>query len=283
MNFSKRLFVSTSCFNINSLTNQIIEAKKIGIKNLELSINISKQHYYNFNSIKTEKMKFLLHNYSPPPRKDFVLNLSSRDKKNLEKSINFCKKSIRLTHKLGGKFYSIHSGFSADVEPKHLGAKIPKSKVFDPKIGMEIFFKSIERLLKYAQSFNILILIENHLVSLKNIKEQSDNALILSNPKDLLDFVSYFKNKNLGILLDTSHAEITSKNLSFSKNLYFEYLGSNIKALHVSRSKNNLDLNLPIKKNFWFKKYLNKNLTYILEYNYINKKIYNESCNLLFS
>ena len=59
---------------------------------------------------------YLVHNYFPPPKEEFVLNLGSTNNEIIRKSISLCKKAIDDAVVLGAPCYSIHAGFYFDPE-----------------------------------------------------------------------------------------------------------------------------------------------------------------------
>ena len=107
------LYVSTTFIEDNQRIKVALDIlKSAGIKNVELGSN----HIYesNYNYIKKYNFNFLLHNYFPTPKKGFVINIASFNKKIREKSLNQIKKSIIFYKKIGAKIYTFHPGFISD-------------------------------------------------------------------------------------------------------------------------------------------------------------------------
>ena len=117
--------ISISTGGYKSLTGleAIKYLKKYNISSLELSGGkYSKNQVNKILSLK-EKFKIRVHNYFPPPKHPFVINLASENKRILIRSVNHIKKSILLVKKLGGNTYSFHAGFRVDPNVKSLGKK----------------------------------------------------------------------------------------------------------------------------------------------------------------
>ena len=96
---NKNLFVSTTFAKDNSKISDVLSiCKKNGIKQVELGSN----HSYDKNCLKFEKFKFnyLVHNYFPIPKKDFVVNIASQNRFIREKSIRHAIKAIKFCKKL---------------------------------------------------------------------------------------------------------------------------------------------------------------------------------------
>ena len=129
------IYVSTGLMKGKSIEKSIEHLSSNGIKNIELSggeydPNIFKK-LKNFSS----KINFMLHNYFPPPKKPFTLNLATLNKEKYE----VCKKhiinSILMSAKLQIPYYSFHAGFLIDPDPKELGKKISIQKKNDENIA----------------------------------------------------------------------------------------------------------------------------------------------------
>lgn len=116
------IFVSTG----NLIINATNTSKKIKILNNSKIYNIelsSGKYEQNLEKklMNNKKSTFLVHNYFPVPKKGFVFNLSSKNVIIQKQSLNLAKKSIRLTRKLGAKYYSFHGGFLVDPKINQLG------------------------------------------------------------------------------------------------------------------------------------------------------------------
>ena len=87
------IFISTGGFSKKKGTDAYQYLKKKGLKNIEFS---GGKYIKNFNySINKYKNNTQIHNYFPPPKLPFVLNLSSKNKKISSKSFNFVKRNIK--------------------------------------------------------------------------------------------------------------------------------------------------------------------------------------------
>ena len=89
------LYVSTTFIKDGKKIKMALDIlKSAGVENVEIGSN----HAYesNYNYIKNYKFNFLIHNYFPVPKKDFVINIASLSKKIRERSINQIKRSIEL-------------------------------------------------------------------------------------------------------------------------------------------------------------------------------------------
>jgi len=90
----KNIFVSTTFAKDDSkISDVLVECKKENISNVELGSN----HIYekDFKKIiQKYNFRFLVHNYFPIPKKSFVVNIASLNKKIRTISIQHIKKSV---------------------------------------------------------------------------------------------------------------------------------------------------------------------------------------------
>ena len=122
------IYISTGSIKNKSIQQSIdYLSEKNGIKNIELS---GGQHDPDiFQKLKSYKNKinFMLHNYFPPPKVPFTLNLATLNDEIFEQSRNHIVNSIRISSKLEIPYYSFHAGFLID-QSKRTGKKITSQK-----------------------------------------------------------------------------------------------------------------------------------------------------------
>ncbi len=256
------IYLSTGLINNQKTSFEVSKNLiKNSIYNIELSAGLySKNQYDKIKQLKSKNHNFLVHNYYPPTKKSFVINLASKDKLIQKKSFNLAKRAINFTNKIGGSYYSFHAGFLLDPKPNMLGKNFHKIKIISRKEAIKIFVKNIQKLNKYAKKKNVKLLIENNVITKKNLKTFRQNPLLMCDYKEI-NLILKKLPKNVGLLLDVGHLNVSSKTLGFDKIKYIKSLRKKIFAAHLSDNNGVEDLNEPIKNNSWFWKYI-KNLNY---------------------
>ena len=254
------IYLSSSCFKENSLKACIEACLDHNFRNIELSGNIK----YEKNFVKTVlnlKKKFslniLLHNYSPRPKKDFVLNLSSLDKKIHNMSMEHCYDSILLSKILGSNKFAFHSGFYFDPDVAELGENFSLKKLNNLQFAIEKFIYSLKKLRTFAKKNNINLYYENNVLSKKNyIKFNKINPFIFV---DKRDYELYLKKVNLSPLIDIGHLKVSCRTLKQNLDENFNYLSKLTDYFHISDNDGCSDLNndscyIPIaeKRNTYF-------------------------------
>lgn len=245
-----------------------LEASKVsqlflshGIKNIELSGGLSSDNM----KIDLEKLKknifFQIHNYFPPPKNSFVFNLASVNQEISKKSLNHAKKAIDWSCDLGGTTYSFHAGFLIDPKPNELGQKIKKRKLFNRKQAIDTFIKNVNILSKYARSKSISLLIENNVVSHKNLLEFGEDPLLMTTPKEC-EYVMKKTESNVNLLIDVAHLKVSANSINYNPSQMFETCEPWINGYHLSENDGLADTNSSFTENSWFWKHLKKNIKY---------------------
>ena len=278
INKFKKVYISTGGIKKVKILDLIKLFTREKIYDLELSggEKISKNDYKKLiNLSKIDGFNLRPHNYFPPPKKKFVINLASEDKKIISMSIKQIKQSILLTKQMKGKYFSFHAGFRIDPKPKNLGKKFKYFQLLDRNIALRLFKRNLLKINKYAKKNKIKILVENNVITKKNLELFRDNPLLLTNPKEI---ISFFKSipKDIGLLLDVGHLKVSAKSEKFNLEKAIMKLNKFTKGYHLSENNSYEDQNKPFAKNAWFYKYLKKNL------NYYTIEAYTKNINILF-
>ena len=138
------IYISTGGFNKKSVIEVIQLLSKNNIKAFELSGGIYTDNLESKLKILSNKFEFTVHNYFPPPKKPFVLNLASLNENIYQESVNHIKQSIKLDSFIKSPFYSFHAGFLIDPKVKELGKTIKSNNLYNRDKSLERFIYSIK-------------------------------------------------------------------------------------------------------------------------------------------
>ena len=250
------IFISSSCINAENIKDSVNYLIDNGFNNIELSGGTK---YYselenNLISIKKNKdVNFLLHNYFPPSRNPFVLNLASLNDEIYNRSIQHYKHSIDLSKILGAKKYGIHAGFLIDPGLSELGEKITKNSLYNRVDSINRFCDAYRFLDNYSDEIDIYI--ENNVLSFHN------NKIFEANPFLFTDFESYeelSKHIDFKILFDIAHLKVSCNSLSLSFEEQFLKFAKLSDYIHVSDNNGIIDSNGSISENSEVFKLLSK-------------------------
>ena len=253
----KNIFVSTTFAEDDSKISDVLaECKKENISNVELGSN----HIYEKDLekiIQKYNFRFLVHNYFPIPKKSFVVNIASLNKKIRTISIQHVKKAINFCKVTNSKLYTLHPGFLAD--PINAGrAKSNYDFIWDNNnlnvnynLAFNNMLSSLKKIVRFAKRKKIKIAIETE----GSFKKK--NLLLMQKPNEYKELFKYFKPNDLGINLNIGHLNLASKAFKFSKFEFVKEFKQYILAIGLSHNNGIEDQHLPLKKNEWYWKIIN--------------------------
>ena len=252
------IFISTSGFKKQKISTIIDILANKGFKNIELSGGSIFYENIEDDLLKLKKkfnLNLQLHNYFPPHKKDFVLNLSSNNKEIFSKSIDHYKKSIEISKKLNANKFALHAGYLIDPDVSELGKEINKKIFINKSDGIKKFVEGYKILKSYAgKNFNLYV--ENNVISQKNYQNFS-----FKNPLLFTDFNSYLELKrelDFEILLDIAHLKVSCTSLGLDFKKEFEELSKLTNYFHISGNDGLSDTNESICSDKALNKIINK-------------------------
>ena len=209
------IYVSSSCVRTKSLKEAIETLALNGITSIELSGGTSYDKNLTKKLIQLKdkySLALMAHNYFPPPKEDFVLNLASLNDDIFDKSMEHYKRAIDLSEKVGATTFGMHAGFYINIATDQLGKRIKKSELFNKINAKERFCKAFEELKSFARGIDLYI--ENNVFSSANYQEYPN-----SNPFMLTSYEEYIELKQVldfNLLLDVAHLKVSSSTLGLN-------------------------------------------------------------------
>lgn len=212
------LYISSLSSTKDKVYDSVLELVLLGFKNIELT---GGTRYYekienDLISLKQEYgTHYLIHNYFPPPKEDFVLNLASAATNIRDKTVKLIINATELSEKLESNLYTMHPGFTRDLVPEMDGMffKASDSRNRNNKNTKEDFYRTMDFLLSKVVRKDFRIGIEN-LFPINTIERYS----FIVSPDEIFEFLSHYKDRpNVGLLLDLGHLNLASKTLGFDK------------------------------------------------------------------
>lgn len=235
------------------------------------------QHFLSANSLR------IPHNYFPPAKDSFVINLASKNEKIRKKSINHCINGLKLAKQVNAPFFSAHAGFCIDPNEDELGKKINYDKIENRLDNYNIFIESLNTILNYAKDYEINFLIENNVLTSENYYSEI-NPLFCCDGEEILNVFKDLKNPCLGLLLDTAHLKVSCNTLNLNLEKEYGKIKHLIKGIHHSDNDGLVDDNQSLSENYWFLKHINefKKIVHVIEVKNMNIEQINNQVKLLF-
>jgi len=240
------IYISSSCSNQGKIGTAVRELAEYGFKNIELSGGTEYYDGYEddiFNLKEKYNLTFLVHNYFPPPKEDFVLNLASLDDEIFERSLAHIHTAIELTSLLGAEKYGFHAGFYVDINVEEIGKEISAYELWDMKQAYERFCRGFNLIKK--ESKGVEIYIENNVYSKTNF-----NTYGLPNPFMLTSAVEYRELQqhiDFKLLLDIAHLYVSSRVLNFNFESHLNQMITETDYIHLSDNNGWHDQNIAFK------------------------------------
>ena len=253
----KNIFVSTTFAEDKSKVSDVLSlCNRENIYNIELGSN----HTYekNFKKIiRQYDFRFIVHNYFPVPKKSFVVNIASLNKRIRNLSLQHVRRAINFCREINSKLYTFHPGFV--VDPVTIGRDKKnydfiwknKSSNKNYKPAFKNMLSSLKKIVNFAKGKKVRVAIETE----GSFKKK--NLLLMQKPSEYDELFKYFSPNDLGINLNIGHLNLAANAFNFSKLALVEKLKPYISALELSHNDGLEDQHLPLKKNEWYWKMIN--------------------------
>jgi sugar phosphate isomerase/epimerase len=241
------IYVSSSCVKNTKIKDSVEELAINGFKNIELSGGTD--YYDNFENDLLElkdryNLNYRCHNYFPPPKKHFVLNLASLNHKVFQASFDHLQQSIFLSSRLGADKFAFHAGYFIDIQLNEIGRKLSRDNLFNESESISRFCGAFKMLQKQAGDIDLFI--ENNVFSMANAETYNRK-----NPFMLTNFDKYISLKeriDFNLLLDVAHLKVSVKSLGLDLEDEFEKMMGVSSYIHISDNDGFHDSNNQLRK-----------------------------------
>ena len=242
------VFVSTGCVRgVEPLPARLCLLREFGLRNIELGSGVSAEPA-EIAALTQDGCSYLVHNYFPPPRDPFVLNLASGNTNVRRRSVSHVLAALKLALRLKAPFYSVHAGFVTDpcgFDGTSFVFPAPDSPM-ETAAAMERFGTALSEILQHAERLGLQLLVENNVFT----PGLRDN-LLLAAAEDFLGLLRRLSSPNLGMLLDLGHLGVTARTFGFSATSYASAVAPYVRAMHVHDNDGTADTHQPIQAGSW--------------------------------
>ena len=122
--------------------------KENNILNIELSGGIfCENQLTELKKIKND-LNFQIHNYFPPPKDQFILNLASTNEHIVKRSFELIESSLIFCEELNCTNYSFHAGFLLDPKLSDLGNDIKSRSIIQKDKALDLFLERVNKISK---------------------------------------------------------------------------------------------------------------------------------------
>ena len=239
-----QIYASTVCLsNREPVLKRVKVYRQYGIEAIELGGGVS------VDAEALEKLpqlgvNVLLHNYFPPAKDPFYINLSSPSEVIRQRSIDYIIDNIQRSAAWGARCYSFHAGFIADpvsVDEYGLIFDTPPATPSQTEAAMVRFVESLQPLIEQANQHDVVLAIENNIC-----RELHRGQLLLQTASEFMDLFGRITDPYLGVLIDTGHVDVTAQTFGFDGIRFIEILRPFVKAFHVNQNNGLVDMAHPL-------------------------------------
>ena len=243
------IYISSSGIKDNSLKNVIEFLIQHDIRNIELSGGTS---FLNDSELKlllkeyqnNEDCNFILHNYFPAPKEDFILNLASLDNKIVQQSLDHLERALDISAEVKAPVFAFHAGFFLDISLNEIGKPLNSIVYENYAEAYDLFCERYHCIEKLATQRSIKLFIENNVYSSSNYKKYgSECPLMFTQQSDYYDLMNKIE---FNALIDLAHLYVSCN--SFKSNFADQAINLINKTdyIHISDNNGLQDSNNPI-------------------------------------
>ena len=245
-------YLSSSCFKNSSVEQAIENCILLNVKHIEMS---APHKYQNTNELSKIFKKYLekgiefnIHNYFPPQKKNFVLNIASDKDQVKESCKNLISSTLDLCKISNSKVYAIHAGYLSN-------ASSIKNGMFEFENKGLSYEKAIINSAKFLNEISEKFSRTKTKLAVENLFPASSKKLSLfCNLVEIKELMERLPD-SIGLLLDLGHLNITSRIESFDKfkflEQYIKLYGDRIFEIHMSENNGLKDEHLPVIEGSW--------------------------------
>ncbi|HOK58250.1 MAG TPA: sugar phosphate isomerase/epimerase family protein [Methanothrix sp.] len=228
-----RIYISTSCLKNCRYLPEVLETyTNAGIRDVEIGSSHSYIEDVDELLKRYSHAKFVIHNYFPPPKDPFMMNLAAQDENIRQRSLDVCRRAIELCSRIGAEFYSFHPGFrvagTLDMNFSLSGRIIPYEDAF------RNFTRSLEKIVSYSREHGIKVAVEN--------LEHKNDAYMMTGPDEFTRVLEMFP--EVFVLLDLGHLKIASRMLCFTVEEFISRVRGSVIGIHVHDNDGRSDLHI---------------------------------------
>ena len=232
------LYITSYCSTEKFIAGAVEQIASLGFKNIELTGGTGYSEYSEaeLHDLRDKfGLSYLIHNYFPPQKENFVLNLASGDRVVRSRTFNLVSQAVTLSKEFSQHLYSIHAGYVYDLSPVK-----GKDGLFLPtdsgKNSQKAFYEALEHIASSLLPKGFNLAVENAFPAYGN-----GHFSMLSSPKDIFEFLQFTERyRNIGFLLDLGHLNVAAYYQKFDKETFLKKLLSEFRhkifELHLSRN-----------------------------------------------
>lgn len=242
-------YLSSSCTRSHRIVDAVRRIEQAGWPRVELTGGTEwyPEIFNDLERLRRDGVQLLCHNYFPPPRESFVVNLASLDEEIRTRSIKLVHDALELSARLGAREYGVHAGFLVDLRVGEAGLAANRQRLYDRKESIARFVDAHVELADCARRHGVRLYLEN------NVYGQRNHALFGADCPFLLtcssDYAELADRMAFSLLLDVAHLKVSCATLHLDFRTEFAHLAQLSDYWHISDNDAAEDTNEPVGAN----------------------------------
>jgi sugar phosphate isomerase/epimerase len=236
------IYVSSSCVKAKTIGDAVRQLHAAGFQCIELSGGT--QPYPEMENELRELqakygLRFLCHNYFPPPSVPFVVNLASLNDQIYTMTMEHLQRAVQLSKLLNADKFGFHAGFLMDIPTDEIGRSIAQKKLFDRHAAIERFRSGFLELQELAGDLKLYV--ENNVVSQTNLRNfEGINPLLAT---DLHSIRELRGPMSMNFIIDVAHLKVSCNTLGLNFTDELSTLLKESDYIHISDNDGAADTN----------------------------------------
>ncbi len=199
-------------------------------------------------------MAFTVHNYFPPPREDFVLNIASFDPAVRAQNLRLMNQALDFAGQLQAPFYGVHAGYLADATESRGQFHF---QAVDSNGVAACQRRAVDTVLEVLRERGDRLPPQGLLVENLFPPSTGPNHSLCTTPGELISFFEAVAKGggSLGLLLDLAHLDLACRRYGRDSDAALEQLlevfGERLRAVHLSGHDGLEDVHRPLRADDW--------------------------------
>lgn len=174
-----------------------------------------------------------------------MFNLCDPDPDGRQRSLRLAFDAIDLGKDLGSDVYSFHAGFLGTPAVTDLGRTWGVTNRISLDQGVSLFAESVSRVADYAEAREVLLLVENNVLTTGTAENNGDDILLMTTPQGIRDVLETV-GRGVRLLMDVAHLAVSARTLGFDAEAALVEVADLVGGYHLSDNDGLSDSNDPV-------------------------------------
>lgn len=221
-----------------------------GVRRIELGSNHAAEDGLE-SAFRTLGGEYLVHNYFPPPRDSFVVNVASDDEPLRRRSLTHATDGLEFAARVGAPLYTFHPGFLGDpVAASRRPGRYDFQFGCDPPTAYDAafarFLDAARVLVARAETLGVHVAVETE------GSVRKGDRLLLQRPEEFDALFAAVPSTALGVNLNLGHLNLAANAYAFDRHTFIDRVAARVLAFELSDNDGTEDEHRPPVPGAWY-------------------------------